>query len=373
MDFALNDEQQMLSDSIARFVQNDYDFEARARRLAAGDANSQWQLFADNGWLGAAFAEEIGGFGGGVIETAIIGQGLGRALVLEPWLGSAVLAAQTLGATGDADAVADWLPSLCDGSRRLALAWSEARSRGLPEIVTTRATGSGADWKVSGEKTLVLGAADADAYLVSAQAEDGIALFLVEKGVDGLSVVPTPLHDGSETGTLRFDGVAARRLAGDGLAALREGLSHAILALCAELVGAMEQSIDITAEYLRTRKQFGVAIGSFQSLQHRIADMTAEMELARSMLFALLSSFENDDAATRARMVHGAKALITNAARNVCGQGIQLHGGMGMTEECAIGHYFKRAVVADLLFGGRTLHETASADALQAELAGAMA
>jgi alkylation response protein AidB-like acyl-CoA dehydrogenase len=373
MDFTLDDEQQMLADSVARFVQNDYDFETRARRLAAGDSKDKWQVFADNGWLGAAFPEEIGGFGGGVIETAIIGQGLGRALVLEPWLGSAVLAAQTLRATGDAEAIAGWMPALCDGSRRLALAWSEAQSRGVPDIVGTTADPDGANWSISGEKTLVLGAVDADAYLVSAQTGDGIALFLVGADAGGLSVVPTPLHDGSAAGTLRLDGVAARRLAGGGLEALREGLSHAILALCAELVGAMEQSIDITAEYLRTRKQFGVTIGSFQSLQHRIADMTAEMELARSMLFALLSSFENDDAATRARILHGAKALITGAARNVCGQGIQLHGGMGMTEECAIGHYFKRAVVADLLLGGRTLHETASADALRAELSGAMA
>ena len=372
MDFALNDEQQMLSDSVARFVQNDYDFETRARRLAAGDGNSQWQLFADNGWLGAAFEEEVGGFGGGVIETAIIGQGLGRALVLEPWLGSAVLAAQTLRATGDGEAIAEWMPSLCDGSRRLALAWSEPQSRGVADIVAAEAVGAGTEWRVSGEKTLVLGAADADAYLVSARAEGAIALFLVETGADGLSVVSTPLHDGSAAGALHLDGVTARRLAGDGLEALREGLSHGVLALCAELIGAMEQSIEITAEYLRTRKQFGMAIGSFQALQHRIADMTAEMELARSMLFALLSSFENDDAPARARTVHGAKALITAAARNVCGQGIQLHGGMGMTEECAIGHYFKRAVVADLLFGGRTLHETACADALRAELSGAM-
>ncbi len=373
MDFTLSDEQQMLSDSVARFVQNDYDFEARARRLAGGEGGGQWQVFADNGWLGAAFPEDMGGFGGGVIETAIISEQLGRALVLEPWTGSAVLAAQTLRATGDAEAIAAWIPALCDGSRRLALAWSESGSRGVPEIVATLAEGEGPDWSISGEKTLVLGAEGADAFVVSARAGDDIALFLVEAGTAGVSVVRTPLHDGSPAGTLRLERAAARRLGGDGGAALREGLSHGVLALCSELVGAMERAIEITADYLRTRKQFGVAIGSFQSLQHRIADMAAEMELARSMLFALLSSFENDDPATRQRLVHGAKALITGAARNVCGQGIQLHGGMGMTEECAVGHYFKRAVVADLLFGGRTLHETACAEALRAELAGVAA
>ncbi|HZG33867.1 MAG TPA: acyl-CoA dehydrogenase, partial [Sphingopyxis sp.] len=249
------------------------------------------------------------------------------------------------------------------------LAWSENSSRGLPEIVATRAERAGDGWRVSGEKTLVLGAGGADAWLVSARDGDDIALFLIGADATGVSLVSTPLHDGSAAATMFFEDAPARRVEGDGLAALREGLSHAILALCAELVGAMERSIEISAEYLRTRKQFGVTIGSFQSLQHRIADMTAERELARSMLLALLSSFENDDASTRARMVGGAKAFVTGAARNVCGQGIQLHGGMGMTEECAIGHYFKRAVVADLLFGGRTLHETAGAEALRTELA----
>lgn len=372
MEFALNDEQDMLADSVTRFVQGDYDFATRMRRVAAGDDDGQWQVFAGNGWLGAAFPEALGGFGGGVIETAIISQQLGRGLVLEPWLGSAVLAAQTLRATGDGQAIAEWMPALCDGSRRLALAWSEQRSRGVPDFVQTRAARDDAGWRLSGSKTLVLGAQGADAFLVSADADDGIALFLVEAGVAGLSETSTPLHDGTAAGSLTLDRAIARRLDGDGLAALRVGLSHGILALSAELVGVMEQAIEITAEYLRTRKQFGVTIGSFQSLQHRMADMAAETELARSMLFALLSSFETDDAGPSERTLHGAKALITGAARNVCGQGIQLHGGMGMTEECAIGHYFKRAVVADLLLGGRTLHETACADILRAELSGGM-
>lgn len=368
MDYALDAEQQMLSDSVARFIENDYDFETRASRFLAGDHTLHWRLFADNGWLGAAVPVEFGGFGGGAIETAIISQQFGRALILEPWLGSAILATQTLLATGDAAAIAAWMPSLCEGSRRLALAWSEPNSRGIPEIIATKAEPCGADWQVSGEKSLVLGAISADAFIVSAREGDAITLFLVEAGADGLSVVSTPLHDGNSAGTLMFEQVVARRLGGEGLGALREGLTHAVLALSAELIGAMERSIEITSEYLRTRSQFGVPIGSFQSLQHRIADMAAELELARSMLFALLSSFENDDEATRARVAHGAKALITGAARNVCAQGIQLHGGMGMTEECAIGHYFKRAVVADLLLGGRTLHETAVGQALRAEL-----
>ena len=380
MDFTLTPEQQMLSDSVARFVRSEHDFEQRSRRLAAGrvDDRTFWPLFADNGWLAAAFPEDIGGFGGGIVENAIIAQQLGRGLVLEPWLGRAVLAAQTLVATGDKAMVGGQLPALCGGNRSLALAWSEAGSGGMAHIVSTKAVLAEGRWLICGEKSLVLGGVGADAYLVSARTDGaiddaaGIALFLVEADAPGLTAISTPLHDGTGAVALQLENCLATRLDGDGLAALREGLSHATVTLCAELIGAMEQAIEITADYLRTRKQFGVAIGSFQALQHRMADMAAEMELARSMLFAALASFENDDVAARMRAVSGAKVLITGAARNVSGQAIQLHGGMGMTEECAIGHYFKRAMVADLLFGGRTLHEADCTRAMQAELAGPM-
>lgn len=373
MDFALTTEQQMLSDSVARFIQNDYGFEARTRMVAEGTGGSAgiWRTFAENGWLAVACPEEQGGLGGGVIEAAIISEQLGRGLVIDPWLGSAVLATQTLLASADDAVRGDWLPGLCDGSRRMALAWSEAEARGVPHVVATRVEGS----ELSGCKTLVLGGIGADAYLVSARTSGevddraGIALFLVEAGATGLTVTPTPLHDGSVAATLTLDRVVARRLDGDGLPALEQGLAQGICALGAELVGAMEAAIALTADYLRTRKQFGVVIGSFQSLQHRIADMSAELELARSMLFVALAAVENSSA-DLAKTLSGAKALITSAARNVCGQAIQLHGGIGMTEECAVGHYFKRAVVADALLGGRALHERACAASLQRELTG---
>lgn len=381
MDFTLDTEQQMLSDSVARFIQNDYDFEARMKLVAArsGGSAAIWQTFAENGWLAVSCPEAFGGFGGSVIETAIISEQFGRALVIEPWLGCAVLGIQTLLASHDDAAKADWLPGLCDGSRRIAVAWSEAAARGAPQVVATRAEGAGDTLRLHGTKTLVLGGVGADAYLVSVRltgpmdARDGIALCIVEAGASGLSITPTPLHDGSVAATVTMDGVIARRLKGDGLSALEAGLGHAICALCAELVGAMERAIEIAADYLRTRKQFGVTIGSFQSLQHRIADMSAELELARSMLFAALASYENDDAGLRIATLAGAKALITGAARSVCGQAIQLHGGIGMTEECAVGHYFKRAVVADALLGGRIVQERICTASLLGELAGASA
>lgn len=377
MDFTLTTEQQMLSDSVARFLQNEYDFEARTRLVAAGEGGrpAHWQTFAENGWLAVSCPEELGGVGGSAIETAIISQQFGRGLMVDPWLGCAVLATQTLLASDDAAAKAQWLPALCEGSRRLAVAWSEPAARGLAHMVGARADKDGDGFRITGDKSLVLGAVGADAYLVSARIEgdlddrSGIALFLVEADAPGLVVTPETLHDASLAASLTFDAVPARRLTGDGLAALEQGLAHAICALCAELVGGMERAIEISADYLRTRKQFGVTIGSFQSLQHRMADMAAELELARSMLFAVLASMENDGAAERASIISGAKALIAGAARNICGHAIQLHGGIGMTEECAIGHYFKRAIVADALFGGRTLHEALCAEALAAKVA----
>lgn len=365
MDFTFSTEQQMLSDSIERFLQNDYDFESRARRVAAGNGGdaATWQFFADNGWLAAACPEQLGGFGGGVIENAIIAGQFGRALVIEPWLGCAVLATQTLLATEDNALKAELLPSLCDGSKRLALAWSEEEARGVPYIVGTRVHNADQDTRLNGRKTLVLGAAGADSYIVSARESgelaerSGIALFLVDGQAQGLFVDPTPLHDGTTAATLTLKNVPARRLDGDGLVALEAGLAHAICAMSAELVGAMERSIEMSADYLKTRKQFGVPLGSFQSLQHRIADMAAELELARSMLFAALASHDHDFGDGRMAVLAGAKSLITSAARNVCGQAIQLHGGIGMTEEYAIGHFFKRAVVADALLGGRILQD----------------
>lgn len=379
MDFTLNTEQQMLSDSVARFLQQDYHFEARARWVAAGQGGDPacWRTFADNGWLAASCPEEFGGFGGGVVETAIIAEQFGHGLVIEPWLGCAVLATQAVLASGDDAVRAEVLPGLCDGSRRLAAAWSEPEARGVPHVVATRAEVGGVGTRLSGRKTLVLGGVGADGYLVSARESGalddrgGIALFLVEAGAEGLEVIPALLHDGSMAATLVLDGVAARRLDGDGLLALEAGLAHAICALCAELIGAMEHAIKLAAEYLHTRKQFGVTIGSFQSLQHRMADMASELELARSMLFAALASHDHDHPAQRTVVLAGAKAFITGAARSVCGQAIQLHGGIGMTEECAVGHYFKRAIVADSLFGGRTLHERVGSAGLQRELAGA--
>ena len=374
MDFDLNSEQQMLKDSVRRFVERTYGFEARTAltREARNGSAANWRTFADNGWLMAAIPEEDGGLGGSIIETAIISQELGRALVLEPWLGCAVLASQTLVAGGTPAQRQRLLPEVVSGALRLALAYSEPASRGLPEPVSLCARREGEEYVLDGRKSLVLGANGADAFIVSARVPgaSGITLLLVDGDAPGLSRQQLPLHDGTWVEELVFERVRVNEAAvlgrpGEGLPALRAGLAHGTVALCAELVGAMEKTIEMTAAYLRTREQFGAAIGSFQALQHRMADMAAELEVARSMLHVALASLANDDAQTQARRLAAAKMLIGRAAMFVCGQGIQLHGGIGMTEEYAVGHYFKRAVVADLMLGSADSCEAVCADALR--------
>jgi alkylation response protein AidB-like acyl-CoA dehydrogenase len=381
MDFKLSSEQRLLQDSVRRFIDREYGFEARSALVKArqGGSAENWRTFAENGWLAAALPEEYGGLGGSAIDTAIIAQEFGRGLVIEPYLGCAVLAAQMLAAAGTAAQKERLLPALADGSRRIALAYSEPDSRGMPHPIALRAEPNSGGYVLHGRKSLVLGGDSADAFIVSARVSGSnggsqeITLLLVDADNPGLRRQALPLHDGSRAAELVFDGVevgADTVLGGPGLGlpALRTGLSHGIVALCAELVGAMEKAIEVTADYLKTRQQFGTAIGNFQALQHRLADMAAEMELARSMLFAALAAMENDDESARQETLSAAKAFIGRAARNVCGQAIQLHGGIGMTEEYVVGHYFKRAVVAELLLGSSERHEAACAASMQIDL-----
>jgi len=377
MDFELTSEQQLLQDSVRRYVDKAYSFESRMALLGAGKNGSadNWGIFASQGWLMAALPEEYAGLGGSLLETAIIAQQLGRALVLEPYVGCAVLAAQTLAACDNTAHKARWLPQLAEGACRIGLAYSEPGSRGMPETVTVRAERNGEGFTLNGTKTLVMGADGVQAFIVSARitGTEGISLLWVDAGSAGLERQSLPLHDGTWVQELRLENVkvgadALLTAEGQGLAALRQGLAHGIVALCAGLVGGMEKTLEVTAEYLKVRQQFGVPIGSFQALQHRIADMAAETELARSMLHAALASVANDSPSNRDKTLSSAKMLIGRAAKIVCAHGIQLHGGIGMTEEYLVGHYYKHAVVADLLLGSSDSHEAACAAALQAEL-----
>lgn len=383
MNFQLTEEQRMLQDSVRRFVEKNY-----ARSLespgegGARDGPGHWPSFAENGWLAAALPEEYGGLGGSIVDTTLICTELGRGLVAEPFVGCGVLAAQTIIAGGSPEQHQRLLPAMAEGSRRVALAYGESAAFGDPELVQTQAETTGRGYILRGRKTLVLGAFGADEFIVSALLQGasgssaGMALFVVDARSEGLVLHPLPLLDGGQSAELELNGVRVgpEALLGDpmeAIPALRQGLAHAVAALGAELVGAMEKSIEVTAEYLKVRKQFGVSIGSFQALQHRMADMAAECEMARSMLYALLSAIEVGDAGARDRAAWQAKALIGRAAKFVCGQGIQLHGGMGMTEECGVGAFYKRAVVADLLFGSSDRQDARCAASLRQELLGA--
>ncbi|MCG5076168.1 acyl-CoA dehydrogenase family protein [Paraburkholderia tagetis] len=381
MNFNLNSEQQMLQDSVRRFVTKACSFENRMAQIKAGPSASarNWRAFAENGWLAAALPESYGGLGGTVVDNVLIGMELGRGLVSDPFVGLGVLAAQTLAACATDAQKEALLPRLAEGTLRIALACSEPDARGNPARVKTKAVPHAGGYALHGHKTLVVGAPAADMLLVSARIDGAggdagrVTLFLVEAGSAGLTQRALPLHDGTWAADVLLDGVQVSADArvgygGDGLPALRLGLAHAVAAQSAELIGAMEAAIEATSGYLKVRKQFGVQIGSFQALQHRMADMAAEMELARSMLFALLAAFEGGDETALQYTASACKAFVCRAAKNVCGQAIQLHGGIGMTEEYAIGHYFKRAVVADLVFGSSDQHEAACAAALERAL-----
>lgn len=375
MNFELSAEQKILRDSVRSFTERNYSFNDRKAFLddAVKHKRDNWHIFAENGWLGASLPEEYGGIGGSVVETAIIAQEFGRALVVEPYLGCGVMAAHTILAAAALHQKARYLPDLLSGRRRIALAYSEAQSRGMPEPIMLQAERAPDGYTLHGRKSLVLGGMEADCFVVSVVAGEQPALLLVDAASPGLTVTALELHDGSRAAQLSFEGVfvLSEALLGkpeNALAALRHGLAHGTAALSAELVGVMERTIEMTADYLKNRVQFGVPIGKFQSLQHRLADMAAEMELARSMLFALLLAVDEGNEETTQRAVSQAKSLVGRAAKHICGQAIQMHGGIGMTDEHPIGHYFKRAVVADILLGSSDSHDGLRAETLEQTL-----
>jgi alkylation response protein AidB-like acyl-CoA dehydrogenase len=364
MDFNLTEEQQMLKDSVDRFLGENFSFEQRRRLIADRQAMSPelWQGLASLGVLGLPFSEEYGGFGGGGVETMLVMEALGRNLALEPYLATVVLA----GGLIDLGA-ADWqkkilLPKIVDGSMLLAFAHSEAEARYDLGFVNTRALRDGNNYILEGAKSLVLHGAVAEKFLVSARTSGnpgdahGVTLFIVEADEDNLGGQEYPLFDGTRALDLQLDGVRVgpESVVGtlDGAMPLIETVAdRAIAALCAEAVGAMAALHAATVEYLKTRQQFGQPIGRFQALQHRAVDMLIQLEQARSMAILAASKVDSADAAERRKAVAAAKEMIGRAGRYVGQQAIQLHGGMGMTDELNASHYFRRLTAIDLMFG----------------------
>ena len=370
MNFTLTEEQSMLVDSVQRFVQQEYDFETRRATASrpGGFDRAHWRQFADMGWLGVSLPDAVGGFDGTAVDTALVMQELGRGLVLEPYLAVAVLAAQAINAGASDEQKKILLPPLIGGESLVVLAHGEPDACGVLAHVATRAELNGeGGYRLHGRKSLVLGGPVADKFLVSARTggeigdENGISLFLLDANAPGLTRRDYRLIDSSGASDLLLDNVRVgpQALMGDSngaFAAIEHAVSHATVALCAEAVGAMEKVIWTTRDYLLTRKQFGAAIGSFQALQHRMADMVCELEQSRAMLYRALAHLDDVDPAARRHAVAAAKAQTGRSGKFVGAQGIQLHGGIGMTEEYCIGHYFKRLTVIETLFGHQCVH-----------------
>ncbi|HJO73390.1 MAG: acyl-CoA dehydrogenase [Rhodospirillales bacterium] len=372
MDFSLTDEQKMLKESAERFIERDYTFAAR-RELAAGElgfGRENWARFAELGWLAVALPEAHGGLGGSLLDVAVLMEAFGRGLVVEPYVPSVVLGGGLValaGAEAQKDAL---LPPLAEGRLMLALAHGEPQSRfNLADVETTakETTSGDGGYVLDGHKCVVLNAAAADRIVVSARTSgaarqpDGITLFLVDRQADGVVLRPYATQDGRRAAEVGLVGV--RVGSGDVLGAVGGGLplvervvDDAIVAVAAEAVGAMEALIAATREYLKTRQQFGVPIGDFQVLQHRVVDMFMACELSRALTYRAAASPADGGARARGRAASALKVRIGEAGKLVGQQAVQLHGAMGMTDELDVGHYFKRLTMIGALFGDAGHH-----------------
>lgn len=358
----------MLEDSVNRFVQNEYSFDHRRRNLTdhLGQSPEHWQTFVDMGWLAIPFTEVQGGLGGDITDTLGVIKGFGRGLVTEPYV-AVMAAARLLALTCTEGEGAKLLTGILAGERQAIVASEEAHSRGNPLLVTTRAEADGTGFRLSGEKISVLYSERASHVLVTARSEgsetdqDGIDLFLVELGTPGVEVTAYPMMDGHQGANISFDGVAvsaSQRLTEPGEAAMPvlQVHSETLLMLAAEAVGAMETLVRKTVAYTRTRKQFGVALAEFQVLQHRLAEMYIETTSVGNLLTQTSQRWQEADPEQQAILASKLKARLGQAARYVGQQSIQLHGGIGMTDELDIGHYFKRLTSIELQLGNAEWH-----------------
>ena len=368
MDFSYSTEQTLLKDSVERFLRDAYAFETR-RELVASDegfSRDNWALFAELGWLGMALPEEFGGSDGSAVETMIIMEVIGRGLMLEPYLASVVLGAGLVSREGSEAQRREILPALIQGKLLLAFAYAEPQSRFALNDVEVSAARDGEGYLIRGRKSVVFHAAAADKLVVSARTgggprdADGISLFIIENGCAGLARRDYRTVDGLRASDLEFDAVrvGAEALIGTpdaGLPLIERAIDHGIAAVCAEAVGAMAVLLEATNEFLKTRRQFGRPIGDFQVLQHRAVDMFMAAEQARSMALMATLKLDEEEAA-RKKALSAAKVQIGKAGRFVGQQAVQLHGGMGMTDELSVGHYFKRLTMIDTLFGNVDHH-----------------
>ena len=369
MNFSLSEEQRLLKDSAERFVRENCSLDQRRALVESepGYSERSWRQMAELGWLGVGVPEAFGGTGGGPVEMMVLMDAFGAGLLVEPYFPSVVLGAGLVTEAGTEAQKAAILPATVAGEIKLAFAWAEPQSGFDLFDVRTTAARRGDGWVVDGAKGVVLGAAAAERIVVSARTSgdsrdrNGIGLFLVDREADGVTLRDYRTVDGLRAAEIAFENVAVGVDAalgdpGDALPAIEAVAERAIAALCAEAVGVMDVIVRDTAEYLKTRKQFGRPIGAFQVLQHQFTDMLIANEEARSMTYVATLRLDERDAAVRAKAVSGAKHLVGRHGRMIGQRAIQLHGGMGMTEEMAVGHYFKRLTMIDVMFGDEAYH-----------------
>jgi alkylation response protein AidB-like acyl-CoA dehydrogenase len=366
MDFSYSQEQKMLRDSAAKFALKGYGFERYKSALEqAGHCDpAVWSQMAEFGWLGLAVPEDAGGLGGSALDVALVCEALGGGMVLEPYVAGAVLPARLLSQAGGQPAL---LEALAGGSAQLAVAWSESGARQDPAFCATRAKSESGGYVLRGRKQCVLNAPNAETLIVAARTsgEDGdahgISLFVVNAGSTGVGLKPYPLMGGGQAADLQLEAVKVDRAAlvgslDAGFEPLDAALDHATAAACAQALGAMNALLERTGNYLKVRKQFGTPIGSFQVLQHRLVDMFVEVEQSRSMVLMSSVRVDSPEASVRRRAVSAAKAYLAQSSKFVAQQAVQLHGGIGVTEELDIGHYFRQLSSFGSLYGDREWH-----------------
>jgi alkylation response protein AidB-like acyl-CoA dehydrogenase len=371
MDFDFSDDQEQLRDAVRKWVDKGYTFDRRrATEKAGGFDRAAWNELAELGLCGLYVPEADGGMGMGPIEGMVVMEELGRGIVLEP-LNQALIAGAVIAGYADAPTQSAWLPKVCSGEALVVLAYQERAARYKLDVCDAKATQAPGGYVLNASKSIVPAGDHADAFLVPAKINSQLGLFLVERQASGVTARGYGTQDGGRAAEVTFKNAPATLITANGLTALEHAVDIGIASICAEAVGVMDKTLAITAEYLNTRKQFGVAISSFQALRHRAADMKMQLELARSMSFYASLKLNAPAAERRAAMAR-AKYQLSNSMRYVGQQAVQLHGGIGVTEEYIVSHYFKKLTQLEMTFGD-SLHHLGEVSARMQDTAGVFA
>ena len=370
MNFDFTEEQTMIKDSVSRFVRDEYDFDTRTKIVGSEEGISRefWSMFAELGWLSVPFAEEYGGFGGTVEDIAAVMEELGKGIVVEPYASTVVVFGGLMAASDNAALKSAVIPSIIDGSCMGSLASTEAQSRYEMADVATGATACDGGYKISGEKTVVANGGTANKFIVTARTSgeqfdrDGVSLFLVDADAPGVEVKSYKMMDGQSAATVTFKDVVVAesqllKAAGEGMDLIDQVMPQILMGLSAEALGIMATLNTTTVEYTKVRQQFDTPISSFQVLQHRMVDTFMACEQTKSMLYRGLCQASEDDSAALLKTVHALKATVARYGRLVGEEAIQIHGGIGMTDELNIGHYVKRLMMINVSFGDGDYHQ----------------